>query len=82
MDVPAVNSAIGNMQKALQKYVGFTGIDSKYCDKIGEFMDKAHAWCLGIEDIFNKAEVHSINNSKGDAANVGIFFDNFLVTVF
>ena len=27
-DVPAVNSAIGNIQKALQKYVGFNGMNS------------------------------------------------------
>ena len=26
VDVPAVNSAIGNIQKALQKYVGFKGM--------------------------------------------------------
>ena len=36
VDVPAVNLVIGNMQKALQKYVGF----SEYCDRIGELMDK------------------------------------------
>ena len=45
-------------------------------------MDKAQAWCLDIEDIYNKAEVHSINTSKGDAADVGIFSDNSQVTVF
>ena len=27
VDVPAVNSAIGNVQKALQKYIGFDGTD-------------------------------------------------------
>ena len=41
VDVPAVNSAIGNVQKALQKYVGFSGMDSEYYDRIGELMDKA-----------------------------------------
>ena len=82
VDVPAVNSAIGNVQKALQKYVGLNGMDSDYCSKIGELMDKAQAWCLDIEDIYNKAEVHSINTSKGDAADVGIFSDNSQVTVF
>ena len=41
VDVPAVNDAIGNVQKALQKYVGFSEIDSKYCDKIGDLMDRA-----------------------------------------
>ena len=45
-------------------------------------MDKAHAWCLDIEELYNKPEVHSINNSKGDTADVGIFSDNSQVKVF
>ena len=45
-------------------------------------MDQAQAWCLNIEDLYNKTEVHSINTSKGDAANVGIFSDNSQSTVF
>ena len=49
VDVPAVNSAIGKMQKALQKYVGYSRMDSDYCDKIRDLMDKAQAWCLDIE---------------------------------
>ena len=44
-DIPALNSATGNIQKALQRYDGFSGMDSVYCDKIGELMDKAQAWC-------------------------------------
>ena len=43
VDVPAVNSAFGNVQKALQKYVGFVGMDSDYCDRTGELKDKAQA---------------------------------------
>ena len=82
VDVPAVNSAIGNVQKALQKYVGFSGMDSEYCYLIGKLMDKAQAWCLDIEELYNKAEVHSINTSQGDAADVGIFSDNSQVIVF
>ena len=81
-DVPAVNSAIGNIQKALQKYVGFDGMDSEYCDMIGELMDKAQGWGLDIEEFYNKAEVHSINTSKGDASDVGVFSDHSQVTVF
>ena len=38
-------------------------MDSKYCDRIGELMDKAQAWCLDIEELYSKAEVHSINTS-------------------
>ena len=73
---------IGNVQKALQKYVGFSGMDSDYFDRIGELMDKAQAWCLVIEELYNKAEVHSINTSKVDAVDVGIFSDNSQVIVF
>ena len=76
VDVPAVNSAIGNVQKALQKYVGFNGMNSDYCDKIGDLMDQAQSWCVDIKDLYNKAEVHSIITSKGDATDVGIFSDN------
>ena len=53
----------------------YSGMDSEYCDRIGELMDRAEAWCLDIKEIYNKAEVHSINTSKGDAY-VGIFSDN------
>ena len=41
MDVPAVNSLIGNIQKALQKYVGVNGMDSEYCDRMKELRDGA-----------------------------------------
>ena len=68
--VPALHSAIGNVQKALQKYVGFSGMDSEYCDRIGELIDRAQAWCLDIGELYNKAEVHSINTSKDDASDV------------
>ena len=82
MDVLAVNFSMENVQKALQKYVGFNGMDSEYCDRIGDLMNKAQNWCLDIEELYKKAEVHSINTSKGDAADVGIFSDNSQVTVF
>ena len=39
VDVPAVNSGMVNIQKALQKYVGFSGMDPEYCDGIGELME-------------------------------------------
>ena len=55
MDVPAVNSAMGNVQKALQNYVGFNGMDSEYCDRISDLMDRAQNWCLDIEELYNKA---------------------------
>ena len=59
---------------ALQKQLGFSGMNSEYCDRIVELMDRAQAWCLDIEELYNKAEVHSINTSKGDAADVGNFY--------
>ena len=43
-------------------------------------MDRAQAWCLDIEEIYNKAEVHSINTSQVEAEYVGIFSDNSQVT--
>ena len=36
-------------------------------------MDNAQAWCMNIEDMYNKAEVHSINTSKGHTADVEFF---------
>ena len=48
----------------------FNGMDSEYCDRIGEFMDRAQAWCLDIEELYNKAKVYSIKSSKGDASDV------------
>ena len=70
------------MQKTLQKYVGFRGMDPEYCDGIGELMDRAQAWCWNIEELYYKAEVHSINTSKGDASDDGVFSGNAQVTVF
>ena len=37
---------------------------------------------MDIQELYNKAEANSINTSKGDAADVGIFSDNSQVTVF
>ena len=82
VDVPAVHAAVASMQKSLQKYVKFSGMDHVYCESIDELLDSAENWCLKIEDLYNKAEVHSINTSKGDTADVGVFSDNAKVTVY
>ena len=37
---------------------------------------------MDIEELYNKAAVHSINTSKGDLSDVGVFSDNSQVTVF
>ena len=82
VDVLAVNSVIGNIQRALQKYVGFEGMESEFCDRDEKFIDQAQTWCLNIEDLYNITKVHSINTSKGDAADVSIFNNNSQKTVF
>ena len=82
VDVPAVHSAVGNIQKSLQKYVKFPGVSYEYCDEVNEFLDYAENWCLKVEEMYNVAEMHSINTSKGDTADVGIFSDNVTMTIY
>ena len=65
VDVPAVNSLI--IQKALQKYEGFSGMDTEFW---------VQAWCQDIEELYNKAQVNSIDTSIGDALYVGVFSVN------
>jgi len=72
-DVPAIHSAVENIQKSLQKYVKFPRMNYDYSDEINEFLDSAENRCLRVEDMYNKAEVHRINTSKGDSADVGVF---------
>ena len=81
-DNPALNAVMGNIQKALQRYVGLDGMNTEYCNRIEDLMDSTQTWCQDIEELYNKAEVSSINTSKGDAADVGVFPENAKVTVF
>ena len=81
VDVPCIHSAIENIQKSLQRYVKFSRVESEYCNKIND-LDDAENWCLRVEVLYNKAEIHSINTSKGDTADVGIFSDNAKVTIY
>ena len=76
VDVPTVHSALGSIQKSLQKYITFSGVEYDYCDEINEFLDYAENWCLKVEEMYSAEEVHSINTSKGDMADVRIFSDN------
>ena len=69
-DVPSVHAAVGHTQKALQRYVKFSGTDTEHCDQ---------NWCLRVEELYNKAEIHSINSSTND---VGVFLDNAKVTIY
>ena len=57
-------------------------MDSVYCDAINDLLDDAENWCLKVEELYNKAEIHSINMSKGDTAEVGGFYDNAKVSVY
>ena len=82
VDVPCVHSAIGNIQKSLQRYVKFSGMNSEYCDAVNDLLDDAENWCLRVEVLYNKAEIHSINTLKGYTNDVGIFSDNAKVTVY
>ena len=82
VDVPSIQSAIGNIQKSLQRYVKFSGMDSEYCDEIDKLLNDAENWCLNVDTLYNKEEIHSINTSKGDTTDVRIFSDNAKVTVY
>ena len=41
VDVPCIHDAVCNIQKALQKYVKRSGMDSEFCDSINELLDTA-----------------------------------------
>ncbi len=60
----------------------FPGVSYDYCDEVNEFLDYAENWCLKVEEMYNTAEVHSINTSKGDTADVGIFSGGDLIKLF
>ena len=47
-----------------------------YVDQVSTTLVDASEWCLRIEALYAKMEIHSINNSKGDTLNVGVFADN------
>ena len=82
VNVPSIQSAIGNIQKSLQRYVKFSGMDSEYCDEIDKLLDDVENWCLNVDTLYNKEEINSINTSKGDTTDVGIFSNNAKVTVY
>ena len=81
VDVPAVNAAIGNIQRALLKYVSFDGMESKFCEKVENLLEKAQLWCLNIDELYIKTEMHSINTSKGNPADVSQSRDHYDLTM-
>ena len=82
VDVPCVHAAVGSIQKSLQRYVKFSEMDVEYCDAINDLLDEAENWCLKVERLYNEAEIHSINTSNGDIADISVFSDNAKVTVY
>ena len=56
VDVLVVNAAIGNIQRALEKYVSFEGMEAEFCDEVENLKDKAQVWCLKIEELYNKTD--------------------------
>ena len=57
-------------------------MDYDYCDEINELLDHAENCCLKVEEMYYTAEVHSVNTSKGDTVDVGIFSDNARMTIY
>ena len=64
------------------KYLSFPGVDNSYCDQISSLLDNAESWALHVVQAYTSAKVHSIKESPGDIADVGIFSDNADKTVF
>ena len=60
-----VRKGIEHTEKQLRQLI-LNGMDSWYCDVINDLLDEAENWCLEVEVLYNKAEIHSINMSKGD----------------
>ena len=49
-------------------------MDPDYCDRIEVMLDRAQTWAQDNKELYNKADVHSINTSTGDA--IDVFSDN------
>ena len=56
--------------------MSFPGVDNSYSNRISSLLDSAESWALHIVQAYTIAEVHSIKDSPGDIADVGIFSDN------
>ena len=82
VDTPCVHAAVGSIQKNLQRYVKFPEMDTQYCDVVNDLLDEAESCCSKVEELYNRAEIHSINMSKGDIADIGMFSDNSKIIVY
>ena len=76
VDVQKISKAVSNCGNALEKYIKIPGASAEYVDQVSTTLVEASEWCLWIEALYAKMEIHSINNSKGDTSDVGIFTDN------
>ena len=76
MDVPKVSKAITSCGDALEKYVKLPNMDTEYVDEVSTILISASNWCLSVEELYSKMEIHSITKTKGDTSEVGIFTDN------
>ena len=76
VDVPKISKAVSSCGTALEKYIKIPGASAEYVDEVSTTLVEAREWCLRIETLYAKMEIHSINNSKGDTSDVGIFTDN------
>ena len=82
LDVPKVSKAITSCGDALEKYVKLPNMDTEYVDEVSKILISASNWCLSVEELYSKMEIHSITNTKGDISEVGIFTDNSTRTVY
>ena len=76
-DAPVVQKAISATEASLVKYVKFPDMSLEFYNEVSNLLHNAGAWCLAVESMYSRMEVHAINNSKGDTGSVGIFRDNF-----
>ena len=76
-DVPKISKAVTICSAALKKYMKIPRFDPDYIEEVTEILIEATNWCLIVESLSSKMEIHSINNTKGDTLEIGIFTDNF-----
>ena len=81
VDVPKVSKAVTSCGDALEKYVKFPKFDSENVQEVTDVLIEATNWCLMVEGLYSKMEIHSINNTKGDTSSIGVFTDNSTRTI-
>ena len=72
VDVPKVSKAVTSCGDALEKYVKLPNMDTEYVDEVSTILVSASNWCLSVEELYSRMEIHSITNTKGDTSEVGI----------